>query len=110
MLNSPILTSFGEYKYEKMTLEQVKTAIEEDLVIGGSGINSAIGHEPTAKFLSQLLGIEIKVNRQTVIMKQYDFAIVFKLKTRLPEGKVLTLDEMSKVEYEFGGLTCLKTY
>jgi len=52
-------------------------------------IVSAIGHEATAKILSEILGIEVKTNRIAVSMERGDFAIVCKVKKRLAEGEVL---------------------
>jgi hypothetical protein len=68
-------------------------------LLEGKEFVSAIGHEATAKVLSDLLGINIPYNRITVKMKPYDSAIHFVLKTRLPEGKVLTEEELKELEF-----------
>ena len=102
ILNSPILTNFGEYRYEPISVEKARA-----ILFGGEFV-SAIGHESTAKFLSKLLGVAIPANRVAVKMEAGDKAIVFKIKQRLSEGIVLTEQELSKYEYELGLLTKTK--
>ena len=58
---------------------------------------SAVGHESTAKIISQKLGMEVKPNRIMVKMKEGDIAIVFQLLQRLPEGKVLSEQELQQI-------------
>jgi len=65
------------------------------------GFVSAVGHESTAKLLSQLLGIEIPVNRIEIKIEYGDKLIVFQLLQRLPEGKVLSEEELRQVKYRF---------
>lgn len=96
ILNSSIMTSYGTWFYEPVTLDEVIA----DLAYGN--FVSAIGHESTASFLSLLTGIEIPVNRIMVDMAKGDIAIVLKLKTRLEEGKVLTMEELKDIPYELG--------
>jgi hypothetical protein len=62
---------------------------------------SAVGHEATAKLFSQLLKVEIPVNRITVEAHDGDVFFVFQLKKRLEEGKILNDEELSKLEYTF---------
>lgn len=94
LLNAPILTSFGGFMYSSITLEEAKRLIKE------TGFTSAIGHESTAKFISEILGVPIPMNRISIHMNNNDMAIVFKLTDRLPEGRVLTLEEMKNIHYE----------
>jgi hypothetical protein len=68
-------------------------------IIAKKGFISAVGHEATAKLLTELLGVEIPVNRIQVKMTHGDQGIHFSLKQRLPEGKILTLDELKQVGY-----------
>ena len=102
-MNSPVLTSYGEFSFQRITLEEAKKELQDGFV-------SAIGHEATSKLLTQLLGLEVKMNRIQVTMATGDVAIVFRLKTRLAEGQVLTLEEIAKLDYEFGVIRCLKTF
>jgi len=98
VLNSLIIpVNFDErseavVRMKKITIEEAKSLLKNPFV-------SAVGHEGTAKLLSELLGIEIPVNRTTIFMKQGDLAIHFFLKERLPEGKVLSKEELQGLQY-----------
>ena len=96
ILNSPILTNYGKYKFERITIEEAKKLLSIQKWI------SAVGHEATAQFLTLLLGINIPFNRVSISMTKGDQALVFRLKTRLPEGRVLTIEEMKNIDYEIG--------
>ncbi len=61
---------------------------------------SAVGHEATAKVLSELLGVEIPHNRIAVKMKECDAGLHFVLRTRLPEGKVLSEEELKQLDFD----------
>ena len=102
LLNTPILTEYGEYKFFKVSLEDAKKIIDRKLV--GKGFISAIGHQATADFMSELFGITIPTNRISIHMKPRDAAIVFRLVDRLPEGKILSKEEMKEIKYEIGFL------
>lgn len=58
---------------------------------------SCVGHESTARVMSQLTGVEIPVNRKTVKLARGDMMIVFQIMTRLPEGKVLSEEELKSI-------------
>ncbi len=96
ILNAPIITNYGTYKFEKITIEEAKELLTTQKWI------SAVGHEATASFLTSLLEINIPFNRITISMNAGDQAIVIRLKTRLPEGRVLTIEEMKNIDYEIG--------
>lgn len=97
ILNTSILTNFGKYTYNPLTLEESK------ILIGG-GFESAVGHESTCEILSSLLGEEIKMNRIQYSQQVGETALVFKLKGRPQEGRVLTVQEIEAIGYEFGSL------
>lgn len=94
ILNAPILTSYGQYDFEKISIEVARKILRRPFV-------SAIGHESTALILTKLLGIPIPVNRIAIKMQPGDIAVVFRILTRLQEGKILTEEEIKKVPYEF---------
>ena len=58
---------------------------------------SAIGHEGTAAIISELCGFPISVNRVAITLQPGDVLLVFQLLTRLPEGKVLTAQEVQQL-------------
>jgi len=93
ILNSPILTNFGKYNFYPITIDKAKEILSKNNFI------SAIGHETTAQFLSQLLECNISFNRIKIEMQKGDIAIVFQLKERLPEGKILTEKELQNIKY-----------
>lgn len=98
LLNSSIITSFGQYDYQQMGIEEVKKL----LATYPKAPISAIGHHSTAEVFSEMIGQKINVNRVSIQMGVGDTAIIFKLKNRLEENKVLTKEEMATLEYEFG--------
>jgi hypothetical protein len=103
-LNAPIVTNDGFYNWRKSSLPEISHLLDEQISAGTQTV-SAIGHKATAEILSYLLNYDIPVNRIQVQMKKGDIAIVFKLKQRIEEGKVLSREEIEKVGYEFGILT-----
>jgi len=82
-----------EVVFRVATLEEVRELLLRE------GFVSAVGHEGTAKLLSQLLGIPVPVNRVPVWMEPGDTAVHFYLKKRLPEGVVLSAEELAKLDY-----------
>ena len=71
----------------------------------GQGFTSAVGHEGTAALLSQLLDIEVPINRVTITMAAGDAAVVLRVKQRLPEGVVLSAEQMRDFPHELSLLT-----
>jgi len=71
---------------------------------------SAIGHAPTAEFASNILKIEIPVNRISIQMQDGDELIVLQLLSRLPEGVVLTQEELVKIPHKWYLVQLLPDY
>lgn len=61
---------------------------------------SAVGHAGTATVLTQILGVEVKMNRLRISVAAGDRILAFQLLKRLPEGKVLTAEELAGLEFE----------
>ena len=95
ILNSPVLTTYGTFEFHPISLEEAERLLAD-------GFYSAVGHETSARFLTALLGREVEANRVQIEMEPGDWALVLRLKTRLPEGKVLTEEELGVVPYELG--------
>lgn len=99
ILNSPVLTTYGDWLFEgPVRLDEAQRLLKD-------GFTSAIGHQGAADFLSALLSVAIPVNRIRAAMEPGDRALVVRILERMPEGKVLTSEEMRSVSYELGILT-----
>ena len=102
LLNTPILTTYGHYRFEgPLPLSAARQFAEQ-------GAQSAIGHAGTAEFLSQRLRVEVPNRRDAVRMQPGDQALVFRLLKRLPEGSVLDSEALAGTAHEFGLLTRLR--
>lgn len=82
----------------RITVTEVNVPAARTLL--AAGFESAIGHEASADFLSRLLGLEVHTKRQAVQLRPGDVVIALKLQGRLPEGTVLTAEEMAAVPYK----------
>ena len=102
LLNTSILTNYGTFNFEPISLVKAKDLVKNAEII------SAIGHTATADILSELLEIEVKANRIEFVQTVTDVALIFKLKTRIPEGKILNRAEIEEIGYDFGILRRLK--
>ena len=101
LLNSSVVTSYGTFTYQPLSLDEAKALIQ-DFQKAGKAIQSAIGHQPTAEFLSVLLNFSVMTNRIEFHQTTNDEALIFKLKQRLPDRQILSRKEMEAVGYEFG--------
>ena len=97
ILNTSILTNFGEFIYESVTTEEAKDLISD-------GFISAVGHQSTATVISQLLGTEVNPDRIQYDQQPGDVALVFKLNGRAPEGTIMSVEEIEAMGYSFGVL------
>lgn len=94
ILNTSILTSNGVYRMKTISLDEAKEQIAD-------GFKSAVGHQATAEILTELLGVEVAVNRIMFEQADNSSALVFKLKGRPPEGAILSRKEIEEIGYEF---------
>jgi hypothetical protein len=62
---------------------------------------SAVGHESTAAIMSELLGVQVPMNRVQVAPVAGDKLLCFKLKQRAPEGVILNREEIEMLGYEW---------
>jgi len=80
-------------RLRRITPEEARELVKKNEFV------SAVGHEATAEVLSRLLGVRVPFNRAAVYMQPGDEGIHFVLRTRLPEGKVLSEEELAKLDY-----------
>lgn len=102
LLNTSVLTSYGVFDFRIISLEEAIKLVKTAEIV------SAIGHAATAEILSELLGTEIKANRFDYVQEVGETALVFKLKSRISEGKILNRQEIENIGYEFGTLKRIK--
>jgi len=98
ILNSSTLPlkSGKEYliKAKEISVEEAKKILQSEPFI------SAIGHESTAKALSNIFNVEIKYNRIQIFLDDGDKLITIILKKRLEEGQILkTVEELEQIGY-----------
>jgi len=87
-----IATNAITLRFRRITLEDAK-----QLVKSGNYL-SVVGHESTAILLSNLLDVEIPTNRTNYVLNPTDVLLVFTIPFRLPEGRVLTYEEIKKIK------------
>lgn len=96
LFNGTVATSNGLYRISDIDKETAKKYIKK------YGFISAIGHKATAEIMSDMLGIDIPMNRIQFYQEVGQIVIVFKLNERPPEGEVLDRKELESTGY------CLK--
>ena len=96
ILNTSILTSDGEYRLESISLDDARYFARHS-----EGFISAIGHESTAAILTELLGVPVPVNRIQFAQVPGQLALVFKLRGRPAEGRILSKEEIEAIGYDF---------
>lgn len=102
LLNAPVLTTHGEYRFEgPLTLNAARAFAAQDA-------RSAIGHDGTASFLSQCLGVAVPCRRDTIRMLPGDQALVLRLLERQAERTLLNTEGLAAAPHEFGLLTRLR--
>lgn len=95
ILNASIITNLGSYVAYPIPLSTAK------LLVNSMRISSHVGHESTATLLSDLLDRPIGYSRKELKQSVGQMALVFKLKKRAPEGKILSRDMLEDIGYEF---------
>jgi len=58
---------------------------------------SVIGHQATASYIKAITGFDVAVNRTNLTLESGDKILVLQLLGRLPEGTILTEEELRQV-------------
>lgn len=82
---------------EGVTIQVKKLALHEVKEMLTSGFVSCIGHSSTSQFVSQLLEMNIPMNRIQIKMEKDDQLIVVQILKRLEEGKILDQEEIERM-------------
>jgi hypothetical protein len=101
VLNTSIVTEDGTYRLHTIDLPSARHLVAN----ASGGIDSAVGHEATAAVLSEMLGVEVPVNRQQFAQQPGQQALVLKMDGRPPEGVVLDRAGMEQIGYTLRVLT-----
>ena len=70
---------------------EVKALLKENAFI------SSVGHESTAQIITKLTGIYVPFQRNSIYLGAGDKVIVFQLRLRLPEKKLLSEFELQEI-------------
>jgi hypothetical protein len=109
LYNTSIITDYGIYKYWPVALDDVIAIVRNEENLGRfEHIISCIGHQAVAEILSDLLDYKVEVNRNNLKQTADDLAIVFKLNSRVEEGRILNRQEVEDIGYSFGFLKKLE--
>lgn len=95
LLNTSIITAPGRYEMQEISLNDARNWVALHKY------QSAIGHEVTAQILTELLSVPVPVNRMLYQQQPGESAIVFKLRGRPEEGKILTREEVEAIGFDF---------
>lgn len=94
LFNGTVVTTNGLYRICDINVVEAKALIKKHDFI------SAIGHEGTANIMSDLLGVDISLNRIRFEQQVKQYAIVLKLNVRPAEGAILTKEEVIDIGYK----------
>lgn len=95
IFNGTVATTNGLYRISDLTTNEAKEILQEN------GYVSAIGHESTAKIISEIMGMDIPMNRINFTQMVGQKAVVFKLNRRPKEGAILSREQVEKVGFSF---------
>lgn len=102
ILNTAVLIAFGTFEFRRISLSKARK------IAKNFGVESAIGHASTAAIISELLDIKVETNRIEYNQPVGETELIFRLKSHIPERKILTRGEIEEIGYDFGLLKRLK--
>jgi hypothetical protein len=100
LLNS-LIVPIDFTRHSVVWVRMRQTTVEEVRDLLKNCWESAVGHEATASLLSKILGVEVPMRRVPIYAKPGDVLVHFGLRTRLPEGRVLSEEELQQLDFYF---------
>lgn len=82
-------------RVSELTVEDVGKLLSENEFV------SAIGHQSTSLILSELLQMQIPMNRVQIKLNRNDRLVVYQLLQRVEEGKILSREEILQLPSKF---------
>jgi hypothetical protein len=82
-------------RVSELSAEEVRKLLAEN------EFTSTIGHQSTSLILSELLQMQISMNRVQIKLSKNDKLIVYQLMQRVEEGKILTREEILQLSSKF---------
>lgn len=104
ILGSTLVTNSGRYELAEITLEEAKRMLEQSQRC----YQSYVGHDSTARYLTELTGFSIPVHRKRCQLRQGQEALCFKLSNRLANNQFISFEELKQVDYQLFRLKRLK--
>lgn len=93
LFNGPIITANGTFRMTDLGVEKARRLVQRH------GFVSAIGHDASARVLSDILQVSVPKKRIEYKQAVGQKAIALKLNVRPPEGEVLNRVEMHEVGF-----------
>ncbi|MEM0071273.1 STIV orfB116 family protein [Metallosphaera sp.] len=87
-------------------IEQVSES-EFANVVKSENVVNAIGHQGTVDFINAKFNAKLMMNRITLKLGSGDVLYIIQLLTRLPEGKVLTSEEVANIKSVYLKITVM---
>ena len=99
-LSINMLQDHSALEIKAISVEEAKKILQWELDHKRNFV-SCVGHEPTARVMSSLLGISIPCNRVAIKLETWDTLLVFQILTRLPEGAVLDEEAVKAIPHKW---------
>lgn len=84
-------------KKGKVCYQEIDQDEAAEMLLSADEVRSTIGHEGTAHVFSQLLRADLPARREFYKLVEQDTLLVGSINIRLPEGKVLSADELAEL-------------
>ncbi|MEM4847421.1 MAG: DUF1874 domain-containing protein [Thermosphaera sp.] len=97
LVNAFSLNMLPSLENTTVTLHIKRTSVEEFCREVKGEIVNAIGHASTVSVINTMCSTDLLPSRIEVKLEDGDELLIFQLRTRLPEGKVLSVDEVKQL-------------